>query len=153
MADCSNGQDPLQTDVFIGVDYYWELVTGRTSQRADSPVAVHTRLQWVLSGPIPKMKLTKSSTSLLTTHTLHVGTALNETQTLHETLHSFWELESLGIKQPNQYVLTEFETKIKLKNGHYQVSLSWKDVHPPCQTTISLHSNACEAYSIVSYNS
>ena len=99
------------------------------------------------------MKWTKSSTSLLTAHTLHVGTALNETQTLHETLHSFWELESLGIKQPDQFMLTEFEVKIKLKNGRYQVSLLWKDVHPPCRTTISLHSNACEAYSIVSYNS
>ena len=131
LADCSNGQDPLQIDVLIGADYYWELVTGRTSRSVHGPVAVHTRLGWVLSGPIPKMKRSKSSTNLLTTHTLHVGTALNETETLNETLHSFWELESLGIKQPDQCVLTEFEEKIKLKNGRYQVLLPWKDVHPP----------------------
>ena len=74
------------------------------------------------------MKQSKSSTSLLTTH---VGTALNETETLNETLHSFWELESLGIKQPDQCVLTEFEEKIKINNGRYQVSLPWKDVHSP----------------------
>lgn len=77
------------------------------------------------------MKQSKSSTSLLTTHTLHVSTALNETEALNETLHSFWELESLGIKQPDQCVLTKFEEKIKLKNGRYQVSLPWRDIHPP----------------------
>ena len=44
LADCSNGQDPLQMDVLIGADYYWELVTGHTSRCEDGPVAVHTRL-------------------------------------------------------------------------------------------------------------
>lgn len=101
LADYSDGQDSLQIDVLIGADYYWELVTGHTSRCDSGPVAVHTRLGWVLSGPIPKMKRSKCSTTLLTTHTLHVGTALNETETLNETLHSFWELESLGVRQPD----------------------------------------------------
>ncbi len=82
LADHSNGRDSLQIDVLIGADYYWELVTGRTSRCEDGPVAVHTRLGWVLSGPAPKTKQSKSSTSLLTTHTLHVGAAVNETETL-----------------------------------------------------------------------
>ena len=77
------------------------------------------------------MKQSKSATSLLTTHTLHVGTAVSETETLNEMLHSFWELESLGVKQLDKCLLTEFEEKIKLKDGHYQVSLPWKDVCPP----------------------
>ena len=47
LADCSNGQDPLQIEVLNGADYYWELVTGRTSRCEDGPVAVHTRLGWV----------------------------------------------------------------------------------------------------------
>lgn len=131
LADYSNGQDSLQIDVLIGADYYWELVTGCTSRCEGGPVAVHTRLGWVLSGCLPKMKRYKGSTSLLITHTLHVGTAANGMETLNETLRSFWELESLGVKQPEQDVLTEFEQKIKLKNGRYQVSLPWKEVHPP----------------------
>ena len=131
LADYSNGQDPLQIDVLIGADYYWELVTGRTSRCENGPVAVHTRLGWVLSGPIPQTKQPESSTNLLTTHTLHVGAAVNETETLNETLRSFWELESLGVRQPDRCVLTEFEEKIKVENGRYQVSLPWRDVHPP----------------------
>jgi len=31
LADHSNGQDPLQINVLIGADYYWDLVIGRTS--------------------------------------------------------------------------------------------------------------------------
>ena len=68
LADCSNGQDSLQIDILIGADYYWELVTGCTSRCEDGPVTVHTQLGWVLSGPVPKMKQSKTSTSLLTTH-------------------------------------------------------------------------------------
>ena len=60
-----------------------------------------------------------------------MGVAVNEMKMLNETLRSFWELESLGVKQPDQCILTEFKEKIKLKNGHYQVSLPWRDVHPP----------------------
>lgn len=62
--------------VFFGADYYWELVTGHMSQCEDSPVAVHTQLGWVLSGPVPKMKQSKSSTSLLTTYTLYMWAQL-----------------------------------------------------------------------------
>ena len=74
------------------------------------------------------MKWSKRSASHLTTHTLHVSTTLNETETLNEMLHSFWELESLGIKQPDQCVLTEFD----------QVLLPWKDVHFPLPDSYQL---------------
>ena len=131
LADHSNEQDPLQIDALIGADYYWELVTGHVSRYEDGPVAIDTRLGWVLSGPVPRMKKPKSTTNLLITHTLHVATTASETDTLNETLHSFWELESLGIKQPGQSVLTYFEEKVKFKNGRYLVSLPWKDIHPP----------------------
>ena len=61
----------------------------------------------------------RSTTNLLTTHTLHVATAVSETDTLNETLHSFWELESMGVhvEQPGQNVLTDFQEKVKFKNG------------------------------------
>ena len=100
LADYSNRQDSLQIDVLIGADYYWELVTGRTSRCEDGPVAVHTRLGWVLSGPVPKTKQSKSSTSFLTSsHTLFLGPAVNEGDTLRHCAHSgssnLWESSNL----------------------------------------------------------
>ena len=136
LAGYSNGQDPLQVDILIGADYYWELVTGRTSRCEDGPVAVDTRHGWVLSAWTHNQdeavqELHGPPDHTHPTHTLHVDTAVNETETLNGMLHSFWELKSLGIKQPDQCVLTEFEEKIELKNGRYQVLLPWKDIHPP----------------------
>ena len=41
----------------IGSDYYWSVVTGETVRGGvDGPVAVHTRLGWILSGPIPHIE-------------------------------------------------------------------------------------------------
>ena len=125
-----------------GADYYWKLVTGHMSRCEDGPVAIDTRLGWVLSGPVPRMK-PKSTT-------LHVATTASETDTLNETYS--WELESLGVKQPGQSVLTDFE-KVKFKNARYLVSLPWKDRHPPSSDNYELALNAYEAYSIISDNS
>ena len=53
--------------------------------------------------------------------------------TLNETLYSFWELKSMGVhvEQPGQNVLSDFQEKVKFKNGRYMMSLPWRDVHPP----------------------
>ena len=130
LADWSSGVEALHIDVLIGADYYWELVTGKTLRGTEGPVAVDTRLGWVLSGPAPKAKQSKNSASLLTTHSLHVGALEDNSQVLNQTLQSFWELESLEIKQPDRCVFTEFEEKIQYKGGRYEVSLPWRDVHP-----------------------
>ena len=37
----------------------------------------------------------------------------------------------MGVKQPGQSVLTDFEEKVKFKNGRYLVSLPWKVIHTP----------------------
>ena len=138
LADHSNGQESLQVDVLIGADYYWRLVTGRTERCEGGLVAVETRLGWVLSGPVPREKRHKTTSSLLATHTLHVSTTIHETQTLNDTLQSFWELESLGTKQPEPCLLTEFENTITRKNGRYHVTLPWKKDHPPLPDNLQL---------------
>ena len=77
------------------------------------------------------MKQSKNSMNLLTIHTLHVGTIGNDSDMLNRTLQSFWELESLGVRQPDRCVFAEFQEKIQFKGGRYEVSLPWRDVHPP----------------------
>ena len=42
----------------------------------------------------------------------------------------FWELESLGIKSPDKSVYEKFGENVHLKEGRYEVSLTWKDPHP-----------------------
>ena len=68
--------------------------------------------------------------TVITTHTLHVGTPEYTMETLDDTLWSFWDLKSLGIKDPEQSVFAEFEESIQFRDGRYEVSLPWKDPHP-----------------------
>ena len=46
LADHSDGS-PIEVDLLIGSDYYWQLTTGEVRRGNDGPVAVGTKLGWV----------------------------------------------------------------------------------------------------------
>lgn len=112
LADSSDGNSAMEVDLLLGSDYYWELATGRVSRGEDGPVAMETKLGWVLSGPVPAIE---SSCSLVTTHTLRVDAC--EESSLNDTLRAFWDLESLGISGSSRSVHQEFEDNISFKGG------------------------------------
>lgn len=76
LADFSDGTAPMNVDMLIGADYYWELTTGVTSRGDAGPIAIHTRLGWVLSGPAPTVESDERSFSLVTTHSTRRQRAL-----------------------------------------------------------------------------
>ena len=88
LADDSDGASGIVVDVLIGSDYYLEFATGRISRGQNGPIAIHTTLGWVLSGPVPSMETEQSSVNLITTHTLRVDRS-QLTDTLDDTLQSF----------------------------------------------------------------
>lgn len=45
---CSSGRS---IDSLIGSDYYWNFVTGETKRGDEGPIAVNSKLGWLLSGP------------------------------------------------------------------------------------------------------
>ena len=49
---------------------------------------------------------------------------------LDQTLHQFWDLESLGIRSNEASTPESFDESIVFKNSHYEVSLPWKETHP-----------------------
>ena len=51
LADTHPADVPLNVDMLIGSDFYWQLTTGEIIQGQTGPVAVNTKLSWVLSGP------------------------------------------------------------------------------------------------------
>ena len=109
-ADYSDGKSSLQVDVLIGSDYYWELVTGSVCRSEQGPTAIHTKLGWVLSGPMPSTSDSRCSANLVTTHVLRVDA---ETASLDKQLRSFWELESLGIQKTEKTLYDDFASSIK----------------------------------------
>ena len=131
LADSADKDSSLEVDVLIGSDYYWTLVTGGVSRGAQGPVAIHTRLGWVLSGPASAAGTTRStSTNLATTHVL---SALDHDSDdgLVEQLRAFWDLESLGIVGTERTLYDDFVDAVTIHNGRYEVSLPWKEAHRP----------------------
>ena len=60
-----SGQNKGKIDLLIGADFYWSVVDGTVKRRDDvGPVALGSKLRWLLSGPV-----TKHNSSCLRTHT------------------------------------------------------------------------------------
>ena len=96
LTDFSNKDAPMEVDLLIGSDCYWTLVTGRVCRGEAGPVAIHTRLGWVLSGVAPTPGKLHAPHSCLTTHVLKVDATspCSCLEKLDKVLHSFWKLES-----------------------------------------------------------
>ena len=131
LADCSDGSMPLNVDILIGSDNYWDLVTGGICRGEGGLAAIHTKLGWVLSGPVSACDLTQCSTNLIATHVLRADTQPTETEGLDAQLRSFWELESLGIHEVETTLYDKFSTNVTFQDGRYRVSLPWKEFHEP----------------------
>ena len=75
IADFSSFSSTLPVDVLIGLDYYWELVTGNVSRGSSGPTAIHTKLGWVLSGPSSHTERDECAMNFSITHVLYAQTA------------------------------------------------------------------------------
>ena len=124
----------LEIDVLIGLDYYWDLITGRTRRGSHGPVAVETKLCWILSGPAPTTSDSLHCSTLLTTsHSLKIdlSPSPNKDRQVVDLLQSFWDLETMGITETEHTLDDEFCDKITIRDGRYEVSLPWREVHKP----------------------
>ena len=123
IADCSDGASSLDVDLLIGSDYYWDLVTGNICKINGGLTAVHTKLGWVLSGPVSAPGSVRCAMNLTTTHVLRTDAQMSETVGLDARLRSFWELESLGIHEEEKTLYDDFASNVTFEDGRYKVSL------------------------------
>ena len=136
LADSAGASDTLDVDVLIGSDWYWNLVTGRIIRGRSGPIAIHTKVGWVLSGPTNHQEVTVNLT-LTSTHALKIDTCPLEPN-LEDHLKRFWELESLGIAKDEASVYDKFVQQIRFDGNRYEVSLPWKEHHPPLPDHLDL---------------
>ena len=74
LADNYSDDAPRGIDMLIGSDSYWNIVTGEILRGDGGPIAVNTRLGWVLSGPMELTGLT-TTVNLVSTHTLRIDSS------------------------------------------------------------------------------
>ena len=127
LADNSVDILDFDMDILVGSDSYWNLVTGEVRRGSSGPVALNTRLGWVLSGPVDRPSSSLSiAVNYVSTHTLRTDT---EYVNLDDQLSNFWELESTGIKQKCDSVLDKFLEGLTFNGERYEVRLPWKSSH------------------------
>ena len=122
LADYTSGNEPIEFDVLIGLDHYWDIITGEVVRGSTGPTAIHSRLGWIPSGQI-----VAESHSLMT-RTLTTGVKIAEDKSrLEKQLRGFWELEALGVVEPEMSLYEQFKDHISFDGTRYEVTLPWKD--------------------------
>ena len=92
------------------------------------PVAVSTKVGWVLSGPVENLPQEKlSSIQFSSTHVLRVDSRETE-DTLQTDLQRLWDLDSVGIRDGDT-VHEAFEKNLSFEDSKYSVHLPWKKHH------------------------
>ena len=136
LADSNPENLNMDIDILIGADFYWQFIENFTvrSQDGFGPVALASKLGFVLSGPVMNSQKEDPSSSqhvISCTHVLKIESEnVSEKFKLQNTLNKFWDLESLGIAPEEDDVLYKFKTDVKFNDeGHYEVKLPFKKNH------------------------
>lgn len=79
------GEDNIDIDILVGSDQYWSLVSGRVVRGEHGPIAIETKLGWVLLGPVPEgTQVNRQQSNIVTTHVLK--SAVKPVDVTNETL-------------------------------------------------------------------
>ena len=138
-SDVSTSQESLVIDVLVGIDFFHTFQEDKV-RRGDpgEPVAVKTKLGWVLSGPLRGERLVSyenMNMNLIVDNDIScnlVGTA----QVEHE-IHKLRDLETLGIKESDQ-VYDDLFDNVFFTGERYSVKLPWKVGHKPLSSNFAL---------------
>ena len=131
LAEPAREGELIEFDILIGLDHYWDIITGETIRGPSGPTAIYSKIGWILSGP------TMSDHTPGVTHTFLTGVrAIEDKLRLDEQLRSFWELESLGISDQELTLYDQFKDHIKFDGKRYEVVLPWRDHATYSQTTM-----------------
>ena len=127
----SEEQCEMPIDCLLGADNCWQVLEGSIIQgEFPGPVAVLSKFGWLLSGPVNVQGNNHLSINLISTHVLKTELfVVTQDATLKEELSKFWNYETLGIKSEEPTLCDSFADQVKFKNGRYEVSLPFKEVH------------------------
>ena len=127
---CGRGDLPIS--ILIGADHYWSLVEGTVVRGAPwEPVALATKLGYVLSGPTMIMSHNDNgnTVNLTATHVLKVEASVVNQDEIASKLGKFWDYESLGIQNDSLSLYDKFVSEVEFTEGRYQVQLPFKEDH------------------------
>ena len=122
------GEDIFSISLLIGADKYWDIVGNRVI-RGDRPMAVQSKIGYLLSGPLPTPT---TDTYTATDCIMNIITSPPDTYAQER----FGKLETLGIQsekddESSEYVVTYQRNCTVFKDRRYSAQLPWKPYRVP----------------------
>ena len=132
----------------LGADYYWTVVQNHVVRgELHGPVAICTRLGYVLSGPVNLACSDHCPSSVNMSHVMKTECQVvtedfnADDASLKEQLAKFWDYDTLGVKGKEEDFCEEYLTKVRFNGDRYEVSLPFKKEHPIIPHNHSLAQN------------
>ena len=144
LADSTEASYVLEINMLIGSYSYWDLVTGQVIRGDSGPMAIHTKVGWILSGPANHLEVLVNLV-VVSTHILKIDVCPSMEPALDNCLKRFWDLETLSIVKEETSVYEKFVQKIKFNGRRYEVYLPWKEYHPPLPD----HQELCRRWFVI----
>ena len=138
-SDVCKSKEVLEIDILIGIDFLHTLQDGQTIWgEPGEPVAVKTKLGWVLSGPLKSKKVSSvenvNINFVIDSQSLHTNT---HNISLDKEVQKMWDLETIGISKVDD-VYEDFLDNVRHTGERYTVKLPWKVGHKPIPTNYSV---------------
>ena len=110
-------REVLEVHLLIGSDYLWSFQMNNIVRgKSEEPVAIETKLGYVLSGPMKGVAKEELLANL----------CINEREEIKDSLNKLWDLETVGIKEVDP-VHEDLIDNISFNGMRYSVGLPWKE--------------------------
>jgi len=149
LADNSNSCRK-RVDILIGADHYYDIVIGETIRGSAGPVAVSSKLGWLLSGPVSFSAENDDKSCRTINDVVNTNLVLDilpcreevidESREIVDALDKFWKHEDMGVGH-EETPKNEKTMNIEYDNHNerYQVSLPWKgNIHDELSTNYEM---------------
>ena len=123
LADNYLEEESKEIHMLLGLDHYYDCVTGRIKRDRNQPVAIETVFGWMLVSDSQNQELEN------TQHITTMFTSTDMERSLHEDIKKFWEIENAIITKPvkpeNKAAVRKFHESVKYdpETKKYEVSL------------------------------
>ena len=130
LADSNPGNIPLEIDVLIGADHYWDFILNRVVRgKHAEPVAIASHLGYILSGEFNPNQSSfvahvSSCHPVASTHYLRVATEDAKTTPLVKDVFGKTDVK---MSDDDAFVTKHFEETCYFENGHYTIDLPFKE--------------------------
>ncbi|XP_070562191.1 uncharacterized protein [Ptychodera flava] len=135
----------ISIDILIGADRYWDFIGNRVV-RGPGPTAVSSSFGFLLSGPLRHGKPRSAQAQ-----TFHITTLPPDDELLDKNVASYWDLESIGIRDtmnsplekstPDEQFKQYATNCLTEENNRFTAKLPWKSSHDPLPTNYDIARN------------